>query len=176
MLANGPTGGSEGLDMGEPPSVTRRLSRLGAVAASACLVSGTAGCGQPHPTLRELRQVPEVSLRPAGAVLVRRGGADSDRKNFGGTNPAVLVDLYATDDDPAAVLAFYRDHLGGGWVEDRNAGVRRTEWTDADAWESSDYLFQIGIDGPEYSGRAAAAYPKAAGKRTLYVLSIQPRT
>ena len=114
-------------------------------------------------------------MLPAGAVLVQRGGADSDRKNFGGVNPAILSDLYATDEDPAAVLAFYRDHLGERWVEDRNAGVRWTEWADADAWESADYLFQVGIEDADYRHRAAAAFPPAAGKRTLFALSLQAR-
>ncbi len=153
----------------------RQLERVGALAASAGLVFTTAGCAQPHPTLAELRQVPEVSLLPAGAILVQRGGVESDRKNFGGVNPAILTDLYATDDDPAGVFAFYRDHLGDGWVEDRNAGVRRTEWAGADAWESADYLFQVGIESADYRHRAAAAIPRAAGKRTLFALSLQAR-
>jgi hypothetical protein len=101
---------------------------------------------------------------------------DSDRKNYGGANAAILTDLYATNDDPATVLAFYRDHLGDAWVEDRNAGVRRTEWADADAWESTDYLFQVGIDDVDYRHRAAAVFPQVAGKRTLFALSLQPRS
>ncbi|MGN6131085.1 MAG: hypothetical protein ACTHOK_12170 [Nocardioidaceae bacterium] len=153
----------------------RQLERAAALAASAGLVFTAAGCAQPHPTLDELRQVPEVSLLPAGAVLVRRGGVDSDRKNFGGVNPAILSDLYATDDAPAAVFAFYRDHLGDGWVEDRNAGVMRTEWADADAWESAGYLFQVGVENADYRNRAAAVLPRAAGKTTLFELSLQAR-
>jgi hypothetical protein len=152
-----------------------RLERLGALAASVVLVLMAAGCAAPHPTLAELRQVPEVSLLPAGAVLVRRGGVDSDRKNFGGVNPAILTDLYATDKAPQAVIAFYRDHLGDEWIENRNAGVRWTEWAAADAWESADYLFQVGIENADYRHRAEAAIPRAAGKRTLFALSLQVR-
>ena len=168
-------GGSEVLQVRKAHGARRRLGRVGARAASAGLVFVTAGCAQPHPTLADLRQVPEVSLLPAGAVLVQRGGVDSDRKNFGGVNPAILTELYATDEDPAAVFAFYRDHLGDAWVEDRNAGVWRTEWADADAWESADYLFQVGIEDADYRHRAAAAIPGAAGKRTLFALSLQAR-
>lgn len=151
----------------------RRNLKWVAVAAGLALV--TAGCTKPHPTLADLRQVPEVSLHPAGAVLVQRGGVDSDRKNFGGVNPAILTDLYATDDAPAAVFAFYRDHLGDAWVEDSNPGVMRTEWADAAAWESADYLFQVGIISADYRNRAAAAIPRAVGKRTLFALSLQAR-
>ena len=106
---------------------------------------------------------------------MQRGGADSDRKNFGGVNPAILTDVYATDDSPAAVFAFYRDHLGEAWVEDRNSGVTTDEWAHADAWESADYLFQVGIETAEYRKRAAVATPAAAGKRTLFALSLQVR-
>lgn len=154
----------------------RHLERVGAVAVSAGLALTPAGCASPHPTLAELRQVPEASLLPSGAVLVRRGGVESDQKNYGGANPAILTDLYATNDDPATVLAFYRQHLGDAWVEDRNAGVQRTEWADADAWESTDYLFQVGIDDVDYRHRAAVVYPQAAEKRTLFALSLQARS
>lgn len=155
----------------------RRLhARLGLLPASGCLAFAVAGCAQPHPTLSDLRQVPEVSLHPPGAVLVRRGGVDSDRRNFGGANPAILTDLYATDDAPAAVVAYYRSHLGDGWTEDRNAGVRRTEWSDADAWESADYLLQIGIDSADYRRAAATVIPGIAGRRTLFMLSLQSRS
>lgn len=107
--------------------------------------------------------------------MVQRGGVESDRRNFGGVNPAILNDLYATNDDPEAVFAFYRDHLGHGWVEDPNAGVRRTEWADADAWESAHYLFQVGIVNADYRRRAAAALPRARGRRTVFALSLQAR-
>lgn len=52
----------------------RQLERVGALVASAAFVLATAGCGQPHPTLAELRKVPEASVVPVGPVLVRRGG------------------------------------------------------------------------------------------------------
>jgi hypothetical protein len=151
----------------------RQLQRVSVLGASAGLAFMTTGCTAPHPTLAELRQAPEISMLPAGAVMVQRGGVESDRKNIGGVNPAILNDLYATNDDPAAVFAFYRDHLGHEWVEDPNAGVRRTEWADADAWESAHYLFQVGIVNADYRHRAAAALPRARGKRTLFALSLQ---
>ena len=153
--------------------IRRRLGLLVARAAAACLVLVAAGCAQPHPTLAQLREVPEASLHPPGSVLVRRGGSDSDRKNFGGVNPAVLDDLYATDEDPASVLAYYRSHLGDAWVEDRNAGVLRSEWVDADAWQSPGYLLQVGIADAGYRRRATAALPKAVGMRTLFAVSLQ---
>lgn len=76
---------------------------------------------------------------------------------------------------PAAVLAFYRAHLGAAWTEDHNAGVMRTEWADADAWESADYLFQVGIEDADYRERVVAAMPRAAGRRTLFAVSLQAR-
>lgn len=87
-----------------------------------------------------------LSSRALPPVSHERGGVDSDRKNFGGVNPAILTDLYATDDDPAANLEYYRHHLGDGWVE--NA---------------------------EYRNRAAATFPVAAGRRTLFAVSLQTR-
>lgn len=140
--------------------------------AAACLLLTTVACGgQPHPTLEELRKVPEVSLHPPGAIAIRHGGADSDSKM--GDNAAILTDVYATDDSPAAVFDYYRNHLGPGWTENDNAGTRATQWADSAAWESDAYRLKIGIDDHAYLSRVAAGNPEVAGKRTLFELQLQ---
>ena len=115
--------------------------------------------------------MPEVSLHPAGATAIRRGGVDSDSKMGG--NAAILTDVYATDDNPAAVFDYYRNHLGPEWTEDDNAGTRATSWADSAAWESDEYVLQIGIDDEAYRSRAAAGHPDVAGRRTWFELQLQ---
>ena len=139
--------------------------------AAACLVLTTAACGQPHPTLEELRTVPAVSLHPPGAIAVRHGGVDSDSKMGG--NAAILTDVYATDDSPEAVFDYYRSHLGPEWTENDNAGARAMQWTDSVAWESDAYLLKVGIDDDAYRSRVATGDPDVAGKRTLFELQLQ---
>lgn len=115
--------------------------------------------------------MPEVSLHPPGAAAIRHGGVDSDNKMGG--NPAILADLYATDDTPAAVLDYYRDHLGQEWTADDNAGTRPRDWAKSGAWESDRYVLQVGIVDKAYRSRAASAYPDVAGRRTWFVLQLQ---
>jgi hypothetical protein len=129
---------------------------------------------QPHPTLDELRDVPQASLHPPGATLVRAGGSDSDSKL--GDNAAVLVDLYAARTDATQVLDYYRSHLGDGWREDPNAGTRATEWGRSTAWESDTYVLQVGIVTSAYQQRVAQAYPQTAGAATVFEVQLQKRT
>ena len=151
-----------------PRSLSRSVVAPARALAAAFLVLTTAACGQPHPTLEELRKVPEVSLHPPGATAIRHGGVDSDSKMGG--NPAILTDLYAADDTPAAVLDYYRNHLGPEWTEDDNAA---TKWARSAAWESDRYLLQVGIDDEAYRSRAASSYPDVAGRRTWFELQLQ---
>ncbi len=77
-----------------------------------------------------------------------------DSNNKMGVNAAILRDVYATDDRPAAVFAHYRHHLGADWVEDVDLGPRLTQWRDSVGWESDKYVMLIGIR-PATSRRAA---------------------
>ncbi|WP_344153844.1 hypothetical protein [Nocardioides koreensis] len=115
--------------------------------------------------------MPEVSLHPPGATAIRHGGVDSDNKMGG--NAAILTDVYATDDTPAAVLDYYRNHLGSGWTENDDAGTRATQWADSAAWESDSYLLKVGIDDKAYRSRVAAGDPDVAGRRTLFEVQLQ---
>lgn len=141
--------------------------------AGMCVLLVLAACGQPHPTLDELRDLPEASAHPVGSVLVQRGGSDSDDKLGAAPNQAVMTDLYATDDDPSSVLNYYRTRLGKDWTENDRAAGLRSDWSEATTWESDDYILQVGIENASYVDRARQAYPKVANKRTLFVLQLQ---
>jgi hypothetical protein len=151
------------------------MARRSRVTAVACLLAVTAtGClGHQPPTLEELRKVPEASLHPPGASLVREGGSDSDDKL--GSNAAVLVDVYATDETAGDVLGYYRDQLGSAWTEDDNAGTRATQWAQSAAWVSDDYVLQVGMDDASYRHRFGRAYPDAADASTLFEIQLQAR-
>lgn len=117
-----------------------RFARWIATGACAWLL---VGCAVPNPAVLDgLRQMPEGTLLPPGAVVISRYAQDEE-KTIEGWNGAVYGSLAGTQQTQDEVLAFYAVELGRrGWTRQR-FGSQATTQTMATAWIKGHVEFNL---------------------------------
>lgn len=139
----------------------------------ACSVIALTGCaGQPHPTLRELEQLPAARITYPGSVGLGQSGSDSNR-TFG-VNAAIDRVESLTDHTPAELLAYYQQELTAeGWSRDDAAGEVSEDVSQTWAWVLGGRIFELSIMAPAYEQRFRHRFPQYQNDRTLYEVLIR---
>jgi hypothetical protein len=128
-------------------------------------------CGQPHPTLAELEQLPGAHLTYPGSRTDVEGGSDSNNKF--GPNPAAYSRVELTDASATEVAAYYDEQLVAlGWTKGGN-GWKDSRWKDEYSWMRGKRLLQLGIYKEEAIQVMIKRQPEYAKYHTVYGTLLQ---
>jgi hypothetical protein len=131
-----------------------------------------AACGAGPRSLSDLKAVPETGLHPPDARFVSHNESEAEQ-TIDGPIAAIVGDVFATDSDADAILAFYETELTRrGYVRDVRDGwgVRTTIEVTVWLWRHDDVIARVAIyraDDPRLP-----ALPAELPNGTLFELAL----
>jgi hypothetical protein len=153
------------------PSRRQRIWSARVTVGWAIAASLLAGCAdvQPHPTLKELRRVPGVTLTFPGALEYRRVATDSAPGVDGGTPASITVDA-CTSAARSELISWFDQHLkSDGWRKDPAAhNVDPGLFTRGYDWVRDGHRFDLMLETRRNADRIAAEAGRAPGCPTPY--------
>jgi hypothetical protein len=137
-------------------------------AIAASLLAGCARA-QPHPTLKELRAVPGVTLTFPGALEYRRVATESAPGVDSGTPASIAVDA-CTSAAESELISWFDQHLkSAGWREDpATHSVDPGLFTRGYDWVKDGRRFDLMLETRRNADRVAAEADRAPGCPTPY--------
>ena len=114
---------------------------------AAVLLGAVASCGDGLPSMAELKSRPESGIHPPDARFVSHNEHDADW-TIDGPMVAIVGDVFATEDDAEAILAYYETELPKhGYVRDDGdlSNIRTTIEEAVRVWRNGDVVARVAI-------------------------------